>query len=183
MFVCSINHITTTPSPHTASMPPPPIHWYTKPNLNQQRTQSNQQSTSLQPSQQSANELIPVYIHRDRLPDIEAALRHLGLPPLLNPRGDHGPATAASHEENPSLTHPVPPQFQQRNNPHPVMGHDSNEDDLDYSDLTSSFSQLSTSARHVPQPVVQPDTSPRKQLKKYYVVTVGKCTGVFWDEW
>lgn len=165
-------------------MPPPPIHWYTKPNLNQRRTQSNQQSTSLRPSQQSTDGLIPVYIHPDRLPDIEAALRYLGLPPLLNARGDHGPATTASNEENPNLTHPVPPQFQQRSNPQPVTGHESNEDELDYSDLTSSFSQLSTSeARHVPQPVVRPDTSQRKELKKYYVVTVGKCTGVFWDEW
>ena len=178
-------------------MPPPPIHWYTKPNLDQQRTQNNQQSTSLRASHRSTDGLIPVYIHPDRLPDIEAALRLLGLPPLLNPRGDHTPATAASHEENINLTHPVPLQFQQRNDPQSVTGHDSNKDELDYSDFTRSFSQLSTSARHarqpavqpdtsarhVPQPAVQPDMSPRKGLKKYYVVTVGKCTGVFWDEW
>ncbi|KIM35206.1 hypothetical protein M413DRAFT_42320, partial [Hebeloma cylindrosporum] len=33
-------------------------------------------------------------------------------------------------------------------------------------------------------PVVQSRSeSPRKILKKYYVITIGKCTGVFWDEW
>jgi hypothetical protein len=170
-------------------IPPPPIPWRTKPNLNQQRTQSS----SLRPSQESTKSLVTMYIHPDRLPDIEAALRYLGLPPLLNTRDDHALATAAraSHEENPNPTHPVPPQFQPRNNSQPVIAQD-------YSDLTRSFSQLSTSeldgcsqlllpasfpAQHAPQPVVQPDTSPRKNRKKYYVVTIGKRTGVFWDEW
>jgi len=33
-------------------------------------------------------------------------------------------------------------------------------------------------------PVVQhANMSPRKTLKKYYAITVGKCTGIFWDEW
>jgi hypothetical protein len=173
-------------------IPPPPIPWRTKPNLNQQRTQSS----SLRPSQQSTNGLVVIYIHPDCLPDIEAAFRYLGLPPLLNPRDDHYLATAmpASHEENPNPSHPVPPQFQPRNNPQPVIAHGSNTDDLDYSDLTRSFSQLSTSelpgscsqllpASFPAQHGLQPDTSPRKNRKKYYVVTIGKRTGIFWDEW
>ena len=157
-------------------IPPPPIPWHTKPNLNQQRTQSS----SLRPSQQSTNGLVMIYIHPDRLPDIEAAFRYLGLPPLLNPRDDRYLATAmpASHG----------------NNPQPVIAHGVNTDDLDYSDLTRSFSQLSTSelpgscsqllpASFPAQHGLQPDTSPRKNRKKYYVVTIGKRTGIFWDEW
>ena len=173
---------------------PPPVHWHTKPNVNQQGTQSNRQTSSLRPSQQSTSGLVPVYIHPDRLANIEAALRYLGLPPLLNLGGDQAPATAPSHED---LNRPVPSQFQQRNSPQPVIGHERNAGELDHSDLTTSFSQLSTSelgsnsrplpdsfpARYPPQSMEEPVLSPRKDMKKYYVITVGKCTGIFWEEW
>jgi len=133
-----------------------------------------------------------MYIHPDRLPDIEAALRYLGLPPLSNPGGD--PNQATPHQEN--VNHPIFPQFQRLNSPatpQPELGCYSTKDERDSSDLASSFSRLSTSDSFVQvptasfpvrrPPVVQPNTSPRKNMKKYYVVTVGKCTGVFWDEW
>jgi hypothetical protein len=64
---------------------------------------------------------------------------------------------------------------------------------LSTSDLTASFSRLSTSTSSVqippalfpvrPTQAIHSNPSPRKSLKKYYVVTVGKCTGLFWDEW
>lgn len=171
-------------------MPPPPVPWRTKPHPNQQRTPGSPQAPCLctlcvsQPSDIATCGLVPVYIHPNHLPDIEAALRFLGLPPLLNPGGDHSQATTLNHEEN--CNHPVSPRFQQRSNPQPE-----NEDELDY--LSSSFSQLSTlgSSSQAPQdlfpaqrpPVVKPNPSPRKDMKKYYVVVIGKCTGVFWEEW
>ena len=179
-------------------MPPPPIQWYTKPNLNQHRTRGSPQTSSLstsytlQSSDVATHGLVPVYIHPDRLPDIEAALRFLGLPPLLNPGGNHAQATAPRHEEN--LDKPVFPQFQQRSG---SPRRDTRiEDELHQ--LAGSFTQLSTSdgssQLEVPSPqdlfpvrrlpvVQRANTSPRKTLKKYYAITVGKCTGVFWDEW
>ena len=161
---------------------------------NQHCTRGSPQTSSLstsytsQPSNVATRGLVPVYVHPDCLPDIEAALRFLGLPPLLNPGGNHAQATAPSHEED--LDNPVVPQFQQRSGPQRETWI---EDELRH--LATSFTQLSTSdgssqvsSRQASFPVrrptvVQPDTSPRKSLKKYYVVTIGKRTGVFWEEW
>ena len=178
-------------------MPSPPIQWYTKPNLNQHRTWGSPQTSSLstsytsQSSDVATHGLVPVYVHPDHLPDIEAALRLLGLPPLLNLGGNHAQATTPRHEEN--LNNPVFPQFQQRSNP---QRETQIEDELHQ--LATSFTQLSTSDGSSQLEVLSPqalfpvqpfpvvkraNTSPRKILKKYYVITVGKCTGVYWEEW
>ena len=170
-------------------MPPPPINQHTKPRPHQQRPQDFSLGNSQQ-SSRAHDELVPVYIHPDRLPDIEAALRYLGLPPLSNNRDQ-------------ATTQRIPPEFEQLDNPavsRPAYYPDAGpigcqppQESFDFSDLSTSFSQLSTSTRSVQvlsgsfpvrnAPVVQSTPSPRKALKKYYVITIGKCTGVFWDEW
>ena len=64
---------------------------------------------------------------------------------------------------------------------------------LTTSNLTASFSWLSTSTSSVQSPTalfpvrpthgIHSNPLPRKNMKKYYVVSIGKCTGIFWDEW
>ena len=211
-------------------MLPPPVNWHTKPMPHQQ--QHRQENSSLATSQHSdmaTNVLIPVYINPAHLHDIEAALCFLGLPLLANHGNNHD--QAALHQD--TTNHATPPQFEQLDNfsvsrseyhlnASPI-GHHSPEQSLDISDISSSFSRLSTlttsiqvplgpfpgrrapdvqpnlssqpststtsvqvssgsfPVRHAPD--IQHNPSPRKGMKKYYVITVGKCTGVFWDEW
>lgn len=54
-------------------------------------------------------------------------------------------------------------------------------------DLSSTLSDLSvtaTSSQSKTSPSkLTPTSSPTKKRKKYYVVTVGKCAGVFCDDW
>jgi hypothetical protein len=168
---------------------PPPINHRTKPKSHQQLPQDFSSDNSQQ-SSRATDALVPIYVHPDRLPDIEAALRYLGLPPLSNDRDQ-------------AIIHPILPKFERLDNPtvsrpayypnaSPIGCH-STQESSDLSDLSTSFSRLSTltSSVQVPSgslpvqhaPVVQSTFSPRKVLKRYYVITVGKCTGVFWDEW
>ena len=84
-------------------MLPPPINQHTKPRPHQQHPQDFSLGNSQQ-SSQARDELVPVYIHPDHLPDIEAALHYLGLPPLSN---NHDQAT----------TQCIPPEFEQLDNP------------------------------------------------------------------
>lgn len=184
---------------------PPPVNWRTKPNANEQHSQDGSQSSSLSTSQESGaatDSPVLVYIHPAHLRDIEAALRHLGLPSLFsegqaenyqvtNPTGRHFPqesdcTSSFSWRSMPTSQVQALASFPVRRSPavQPTP--------LEYSDLTASFSRLSMPTSPVQAPVLLPvrssppiqlNSSPRKSLKKYYVITVGKCTGIFWDEW
>jgi len=179
--------------PQAAAMPPP-INWRTKPNLHQQCSQDNSGLDTSQHSNAATNGRVAVYISPARLRDIEAALQYLGLPPLSDLGND--PDQATPHHDN--INHPTSPQFERFDNPAfpqpeycqaaTPIGRYSPQGSSDYSDLSASFSRLSTlttstSSAQVPSASFQSNSSPRKNLKKYYVITVGKCTGVFWDEW
>lgn len=186
-------------------MSPPPINWHTKPKPNQPRPQDNFSLSSSQNSIVTTDILVPVYINPARLHDIEAALKHLGLPSLLNPGNDFDyPASPQFQRLNNSISpqpgphlllipenndHPASPQFERLDNPISPQP----EDTSDCLDLSTSFSRLSTSISCIQaplasfpvqhSPVVHPNPSPKKALKRYYIVIVGKCTGVFWDKW
>jgi len=180
-------------------MPPPPVNWRTKPKPRQQHPQEDSSLLTSQHSSTATNSLVPLYIDPARLRDIEAALRFLGLPPLSNDGNNYTQDTL--HQDN--ANHPTPPQFEHLDNC-PVsqsgyypdvspIGHYSPAESSNISDLSASFSRLSTSTSSVQvssgsfpvhrSPAIQPNSLPRKNLKRYYVVTIGKCTSVFWEEW
>ena len=50
-------------------------------------------------------------------------------------------------------------------------------------DLSSTLSDLSVTATSSSQRSLAPTASPTNRKKKYYVVTVGKCAGVFFNYW
>jgi hypothetical protein len=50
-------------------------------------------------------------------------------------------------------------------------------------DLSSNLSHLSMTATSFSQRSLAPTASPTNRKKKYYVVTVGKCAGVFFNYW
>ena len=161
-------------------MPPPPINWRTRPNPNQRRQDGSQPGAA-------TDAAVPIYVTPARLHQIEAALRFLNLPPLSYTEvqssrlSSSDLTTSSSRLSTSDLT----------------SSSELSLSDLttssQLSDLMASFSQLSMSRSSVQTPTarlqvrrtpaIRSDPSPRKDLKKYYVVTVGKCTGIFWEEW
>jgi hypothetical protein len=124
----------------------------------------------------SGRRLVAVYVDANRLGELEEVLRQLDLPLLLAP----GPLDP--HEQSEDFKS----AFQ---NQEPYFCNQSGE----LSDITASLSHLSTSdnvdlnpSDLFPARSVFPNNlrilgSPGK--KRYYVIMVGKCTGVYWDVW
>ena len=154
----------------------------------QQRAQDNSGLVTSQYSDVATNVLVPLYINPACLHNIKAALHFPNwltteiitirplftrtmpsIPPLLNLS-----SLTTFPSLNLSITCASP------------IGHHSPEQPSDISDISSSFSWLSTSTSSIQvllgsvwdAPVIQPNLSPRKDLKRYYVITVRKCTGV-----
>jgi len=189
-------------------MPPPPIIWRTRPECNQQRQDGSQNARFgiLQQPGAATDAAVPVYISPARLREIEAALWFLGLPPLsrhdsedqveyhqaANSAGGRFPQISSEHSDLPTSSSWLS-SLDLTTSSSQLSSLESDLTTSSTSDLTASFSQLSmlTSSVQIPtasNPVrrtlaIWSDPSPRKDLKKYYVVTIGKCTGIFWDEW
>jgi hypothetical protein len=191
-------------------MPPPPINWRTKPKSNQQRQDASQGSSfgTLQQHGAATDAAVPVYISPARLREVEAALRFLGLPPLSHPDSE---AQVKHHLAANSPGGRFPQISSEHSDPRTSSSQLSSSDvttsssqlslsdvttsssRLSTSDLTASLSRVSMSTSLVQNPTasfpvrrtaaIRSDASPRKDLKKYYVVTIGKCTGIFWEEW
>jgi hypothetical protein len=179
-------------------MPPPPINWCTKPKPNQQRQDASQGSSfgTLQQHGAATDAAVPVYISPARLREVEAALRFLGLPPLSHPDSE---AQVKHHLAANSPGGRFPQISSEHSDPRTSSSQLSLSDvttsssRLSTSDLTASLSRVSMSTSSVQNPTasfpvrrtaaIRSDASPRKDLKKYYVVTIGKCTGIFWEEW
>lgn len=166
------------------------------------------QATSLPPINLATNpdpqlsggisrQLVPIYIDVDRFGDVKEALRDLGIQAF---------STADGHCE--ILDRPVPrPSELDLQDDASLHGRSIDQyscdgrcltsrssDFEDFEDFTSTMSRLSmlTNSPHVVDsyparsaPALfsgsSPQASPLK--KKYYVVTVGKCVGVYYDEW
>lgn len=189
-------------------MPPPPINWRTKPKPSQQRQDGSQNSSlgTLQPPG-ATDAAIPIYINPARLRDIEAALQLLGLPPLsradsedqveyhqaINSPGGRFSQVSSERSDLRTSSSRLSSSDLTTSSSWLSSSDVMTSSRLSTSDLMASFSQLSTSTSSVQiptgsfpvrrTPAIRSDPSPRKDLKKYYVVTVGKCTGIFWDEW
>lgn len=177
----------------------------------QDDSQSSSLGTSQQPGA-ATDVIVPVYVSSARLREIEAALVRLGLPPLLSPDSedqveyhDHGAANSPGRHcsQDSELGYPnlsTSPSWLSTSDLTtsslrvPMSDPTTSSSQVSTSDLTASFVRLSTSTSGSvqvptpsfpvrPSPTVQTNPSPRKNMKGYYVVTIGKCTGVFWDEW
>ena len=154
----------------------PPLNFRTRPNYSQTNPpQSNTTSVF-----NNNPQLLAVYVQRDHLADIQNALHYLGLPLLLVL--EDAPNESASSQ----LSSQGDTDFK---------GH--NYQSSEYLELTESFSALSTSADTVPVtpftartgpvfisgPGSSPPVSPKRKVEKYYAIIVGKCAGVYWNEW
>ena len=159
---------------------PPPINWRTRPNPNQRHQDGSQPGAA-------TDAAIPIYVTPPHLHQIEAALQFLNLPLLSYTE------VQSSQLSSSDLT----TSSSQLSMSDLTSSSELSLSDLttssQLSDLTASFSQLSMSRSSVQTPTarlqvrqtraIHSDPLPRKDLKKYYVVTVGKCTGIFWEEW
>jgi hypothetical protein len=146
-----------------------------------------------QQSRISPRRLVPLFIDADRISDVQEALRNLGIEAF---------STADGYCEN--LNHSVPriyePQagLQDTN----LSGCSIDQHTYDrqsltnlssrFEELTLTLSRLCMSTNlHVDSylarsaPALIPRSSPPASTpkKKYYVITVGKCVGIYYDEW
>lgn len=142
----------------------------------------------------SPRRLVPVFIDAGRIGDVKNVLHQLGIEAF---------STADGHRED--VDHPVPrlPDLERQDgaslygcsidqytyDEHTLTTNQSS----DFEDLTSALSRLSmsTNSPHGDSyparsaPALFSGSSPLVTVlkKKYYVVIVGKCAGIFYDEW
>jgi hypothetical protein len=177
----SLTVFTETPPPNQPSIQgrPPQINWASRPtprtdNPGVTLASSPQHAESVIEATGSGRRLVAVYVDANRLAELEEVLCQLELPLLLAPC--------------PNDEHCGHPERAPQNNEERKDGDRSAELDQ----LTASLSSLSTSEEWdmkasdlFPPRTVYPDNSsmvsPGK--KRYYTITVGKCTGVYWDTW
>ena len=170
----------TTPAAATS---PPPLIFRTRPN----HSHANPPESNTAGVINANPQLLAVYVERDRFADIQNVLRAFGLPPLLvceDVLNESTSSRVSSHGDS------------SRVSSHRDTGLDGRSPQYsEYLELTESFSALSTSADTVPVtpfaartgPVLGPGSSAlvsaENKAKKYYVIIVGKCAGVYWNEW
>ena len=164
LFFPSLNIFTEKPQPTdpTFNVCPPQINWASRPIARPDTPSESKATPGCAQHQETAcgRRLVGVFVDADRLPELEDVLRRIDLPFFLAPCPDH-------------------------------VGEQSNE----LEQLTASLSFLSTSEDleikasdlFPPRTIYQDDprapplVSPGK--KRYYSITVGKCTGIYWDTW
>ena len=147
------------------------------------------------PTATATRQLVPVtvYINPNYIEDLKEALLHFGPHARL--------ATGEHHNEglNHLVSQPPATDYQELG---PRGGHNIPDEYPQFEELASSLSRLSTSTTSTSTiststttfptgsypaqsvPIIPPSSrqaSPMK--KKYYVVLVGKCAGIFYDEW
>jgi hypothetical protein len=143
----------------------------------------------------SPRRLVPIFVDADRIGDVEEVLYCLGI---------ETSSTADGHHENLDHSVPRPPEPELQDDAslygcsidqytHDGEIHTNQSSELE--NVTSILSRISVSTNSPPSHVdsypaksapalfsgSSPPVSPVK--KKYYVVTVGKCTGIYYDEW
>jgi hypothetical protein len=143
--------------------------------------------------------LVPIFIDADRIGDLEEVLRRLGIEAFSTSDGHRGDLHG--------LYHPVPqqPELELQDdaslhdsdgcsiNQFTYGGRSLTDQSSEFEELTETLSSLSmsTNSHHVGlypargAPALRsrspPVSSPQK--KRYYVITVGKCAGIYYDEW
>ena len=150
--------------------PPPPINWATKP----------KQATA---TLTTDGRQLAILIDLEQLADLE--FEQAGLC-LFKRAPDHpsGPSVPVQQELKVDLD-PFKEAFQGGSNG--IPSHLSSHLSRSSEDLSSTLSDLSVTATPSQSKIspskLTPTPSPTKKRKKYYVVTVGKCAGVFCDDW
>lgn len=175
---------------------PPPINWTTKP----RQSSANPKTT--------ARRLVPVFIDADRLGDLQEALRDEPAP--RQPNADFQDYAVIDVHILENILRRL--SQLESNSRHSQSECDplSEPQDLSSADVTSALSCLSMSTSSIdaraaavtqmstnpfqspslaarpspistPARIISPASSPRK--KRYYVVLVGKCAGIFYDDW
>jgi hypothetical protein len=148
----------------------PPMNWATKP-------EPEDNSCDSRHSETAGHQLVPFCIDPDHLVQVEDTLLSRCLTEsssLASPHVDEQPDNFVFQQSEPEY-----------------LGDGYYHQSTEIQDLTASFLHLSVLenltpselflAQSVPLFGPAPLGSPTK--KKYYVVTVGRCTGVFWDTW
>ena len=176
LFFCSLTVFTENPLLNHPSIQgrPPQINWASRPIPRTDTpcpawASSSQQGDS--PNEAAGRQLIAVYVEANRLAELEEVLSQLEIPLLLAPCPNH---------ENGEL----PPMAPQNNEEQNDCDHSTELDQL-----TASLSSLSTSNDLDLNPsdlfparcITQKSSMVSPGKKRYYTITVGKCTGVYWD--
>jgi hypothetical protein len=154
-----------------ATSGPPPINWATKPRV-QAATTNEQPLVQQTNSLSTPRRLIPIFIDPDDIGELQEA--------ILRTLTNRTVPTFGHHEDNGIECLPSPPPIANIEE-HAIYDspslHTSKsvDDSLDSTILT--FANLTLSSPPSPQ------VSSSLTKKRYYVITVGKCAGVFYGEW
>lgn len=150
---------------------PPPINWATKPRLKASTT--NEHSSVQLTNSSTPRRLIPIYIDPDHIGELQEAILRQSLTNQTVPTFGH-------HEEkgieSPPSQPPIADDEELANFDGPSL-HTSSSADDSLDSMISSLSNLTVSSPPSPQ------VSSSLTKKRYYVITVGKCAGVFYNEW
>lgn len=165
---------------------PPPINRASKPGPRRDTPQAGLVGSSQHPrthvTDAIGRRLVAVYVDADRLGELEEVLHHLGLPLLLAP----SPDPTLEHLDHSKL--PPSPR-----NDEPDDRDSDHYAAREVEDFTASLSGLSITENIRTNPSdlfparsglpnkASWSVSPGK--KRYYSITIGKCTGVYWDTW
>jgi hypothetical protein len=173
------------PLNNSGSISPPPINLASKPKPTDTPVAGilgNSQHPETQATGSSGRRLVAVYVDADRLGELEEMLRHLDPPLLLARNLPLNP---------PDLLLKVGTQNNELRDSDQSSG---------FEDFTASMSHMSLSENQLentkPQDLCPVNLFPPRSVvpnnpsgivsagkKRYYSITVGKCTGVYWDTW
>jgi hypothetical protein len=168
---------------------PPPINWATRPKPSSGNSVTHPMITM-------AHRLVPVSVDADHLADLqEGHLEEPASQPLKCELKDHVITGARHFEEVQRRLSQLQVQSSSRQS-QPEEGCFDGGDpssEIQMQDLMSDLSSLSVSTSSVPShslaarpapvstPGISPQVSPKK--KRYYVILVGKCAGIYYDNW
>ena len=182
---------------------PPPINWATRPKPSSGNSVNHPMTTT-------ARRLVPVFVDADRLGDLQEAI--LGEPASQQPL-DYVIIDVRHFEEVLRRLSQLESSSRQSQPEEGCFNEGDPSSEMQMQDLMSTLSSLSVSTSSVasqpltaraapvtpssmdpvlrcslaarPAPVstpgIMPQVSPRK--KRYYVILVGKCAGIYYDDW
>jgi hypothetical protein len=180
----------TTISGANLSLPAPPINWATKP----KRGPANIIDHSLdhvEESVTSARQLIPVFINPDHIADLYEALQRntkleLQSDTIIDDEGNGKSIlfiNSRPSQQEEAYSEDLASTFSHltMSTPSPTCQHVTRTDPVTPTSMNSAQSPLGMRTAPVAISGVSPQTSTKK--KRYYVVLVGKCAGIYYDEW
>lgn len=170
---------------------PPPINWVTKPKPSPANT-INHSPEHVEESETPARRLVPIFINPNHIPDLKEALQCLSESPHRQAKLVLQADTIIDDDGNIKRIFLIDSRQSQQE-----------DSDAHAEDLASTFSHLSMSTPSPKAvtpasmnsaqsplgmrtaPVTNSGKSPRTSTMKrrYYVVLVGKCAGIYYDEW